>query len=68
MKCVSGDCAHRHQGLWRVAKVAQRESPSMALDSPPPSAGSFGGIMPIAEAYAFDDVLLVPAYSTVLPA
>jgi hypothetical protein len=24
--------------------------------------------MPIAEAYAFDDVLLVPAYSTVLPA
>jgi IMP dehydrogenase len=40
----------------------------MALDSPPPSAGSFGGIMPIAEAYAFDDVLLVPAYSTVLPA
>ena len=40
----------------------------MALESPPPSAGSFGGIMPIAEAYAFDDVLLVPAYSTVLPA
>jgi len=39
----------------------------MAIESSPSASTSFGAV-PIAEAYAFDDVLLVPAYSTVLPA
>ncbi|MFN9091146.1 MAG: IMP dehydrogenase, partial [Alphaproteobacteria bacterium] len=39
----------------------------MAIEKPSSAPTSFGA-MPIAEAYAFDDVLLVPAYSTVLPA
>jgi len=54
--------------LWRVAKVAQRESPSMAQDSSPDPASPLIRGTSIAEAFAFDDVLLVPAYSTVLPA
>ncbi|CAH0179309.1 IMP dehydrogenase [Roseomonas sp. CECT 9278] len=37
----------------------------MAPDTTPPSSRS--GLSRIEEAYAFDDVLLVPAYSTVLP-
>jgi IMP dehydrogenase len=39
----------------------------MALDSPPAPSAALNRGSPILEAYAFDDVLLVPAYSTVLP-
>jgi IMP dehydrogenase len=53
-------------GVGRAAKVALRTRTAMAPPDSPvatsPERGRFE------EAYAFDDVLLVPAYSTVLPA
>jgi IMP dehydrogenase len=53
-------------GVGRAAKVAFRTRTTMAPpDSPAASAPLRGKFE---EAYAFDDVLLVPAYSTVLPA